>query len=87
MAGFLGGLAAVLLCLLIVAVPTGVLLVILGHYVIKGRRAYRRWQAEQEPRQPYDDAYQRELWDIATANGADDARRRALGTQPPSGSP
>lgn len=73
MAGFLGGLFGVLLCLIVVALIGAVPLVILAHYVLKGRRAWRRWQAEQEPHQPYDDAYQRAVWDRATRNGERDA--------------
>ena len=80
MASFLGGLFGVLLCLLLVGGVLAVPAVILAHYLIKLRRAWRRHQAEQRPRQPYDDAYQRELWEQATANGIADARRRVLGS-------
>jgi len=48
--------------------------VILAHYVLKARRLHRRWQAERRPRQPYDDAYARAVWDTAAENG----RRAAL---------
>lgn len=87
MADFLGGLFGILLGLIIVALIGAVPLVILAHYALKGRRMWRRWQAEQRPRQPYDDAFERELWDIGAANGRRDARRRALGPQDDSGSP
>ena len=80
MAGFLGGLAGVLLCLLLIGGVLATPAVLLAHHLLKLCRAWRRHQAEQRPRQPYDDAYQRELWEQATANGRRDARRRVLGS-------
>ena len=74
MAGFLGAVAGVLLCLLIVAAVAAVPLVILAHYALKARRMWRRAQAERQPRQPFDDAYQRAVWERAAENG----RRAAL---------
>lgn len=76
MAGFLGGLAGFLLGLLLVGLVTAWPAVILAHCALKLARQWRRRQAEQRPRQPYDDAYQRALWDVATRNGERDALER-----------
>jgi len=76
---FLGSLFGFLLCLFIVGAVAAYPVVIVAHYALKVRREWRRQQAAQRPRQPYDDALERELWDIATANGRRDARRRVEG--------
>ena len=75
MAYVLGSLTGLLLGLVVALCVAGFPVVILLHWWLKLRRAWRREQRERRPRQPYDDALERELWEIAAANGRRDARR------------
>ena len=78
---------ALLITLLILLAISPYLAVITAHAAINLYRAWRRWQAERRPRQPYDDAYQRAVWDVAAENGYRDGLERARNPQLPSGSP
>ena len=78
MAYVLGSLTGLLLGLVVALCVAGFPVVILLHWWLKLRRAWRREQRERRPRQPYDDAYERALWDRAAANGYDDGTRRAI---------
>jgi hypothetical protein len=78
MAEALGSLAGLLLALIVTLCVAGFPVVILAHWGLRVRRAWRREQQERRPRQPYDDAYERALWDRAAANGYADGTRRAI---------
>lgn len=66
---FLGGLAGLLVALFGALCLFGWPIVAFLHYLIKLRRAWRRERQERRPRQPYDDAYERAVWDAAARNG------------------
>lgn len=74
---FLGSLAGLWMVLAVVIAVAGYPVVIFLHALLRLRRA---WRAEHRPTpQPYDDAFDRELWDIATVNGREAARRQVEG--------
>lgn len=72
MIGAVGFVVGWLIVAVIFAGPPLAVAVIVWHIVTRARRAHRRYSAS--PRQPYDDAYQRAVWEVAAENG----RRAAL---------
>jgi hypothetical protein len=76
MASLLGGLAGLLVCLAVLAVP----LFLLGLLAYGMRQQWQRWQRARRPfPEPYDAGYQRALHEIAYANG-EQATLRELGS-------
>lgn len=69
----LGGLLVWLLLLAGLAGLCAYPVILAWHAWTRASRAHRA--AHQPPRQPYDDAYERALWERATSNGWRDAHR------------
>lgn len=77
---FLGALVGTLGALLFVLAVTSIPVLVAWYLwqLIQRQRKRREWDRRRAQRQPYDDAFDRELFDQATVNGQRDAQLRLL---------